>query len=298
MERLALLRKLSFGAQVAEEETGDLANYFVETDQWLRIFNGEVDIIRGHKGAGKSAIYSLLTAKSDDLFDTGILLVTGERPRGTPVFKELVAEPPTSEIEFVGLWKLYIATLLAQRMSDFSIKGKHADELYKRLREQGLLQDEIDLARIFRAVRDYAKRWLNPSAAEFELKLEPNSGFPAGIAGRITPSEPTSELRSKGYASVDELLGLANSALASVGYRVWVLLDRLDVAFAETHDLERNALRALFRVYLDLAQHEQISLSLARLPLRRSTVSKSRCVTSSMKTFSASWPSVTRRSPS
>ena len=50
----------------------------------------------------------------------------------------------------------------------------------------------------------------------------------------------------KGYMSVDRLLQLANSALGSVKLNVWVLMDRLDVAFAETHELERNALRALF----------------------------------------------------
>ena len=35
-------------------------NTFVETDQWSRIVKGEIDIVRGDKGAGKSAIYSLL----------------------------------------------------------------------------------------------------------------------------------------------------------------------------------------------------------------------------------------------
>ena len=38
MERSELLRNLSFGARVAEEETAELAKYFVETDQWDRIF--------------------------------------------------------------------------------------------------------------------------------------------------------------------------------------------------------------------------------------------------------------------
>jgi len=33
MDQLRLLRELSFGAQVAEEETNELADYFVETDQ-------------------------------------------------------------------------------------------------------------------------------------------------------------------------------------------------------------------------------------------------------------------------
>ena len=53
MDRLRLLRDLSFGAQVAEEETSELADYFVETDQWLRIVGGEVDVIRGPEGRGE-----------------------------------------------------------------------------------------------------------------------------------------------------------------------------------------------------------------------------------------------------
>src|ERR1700680_2019928 len=104
VDRMQLLKKISFGARVAKDETNELGNYFVETDQWDRIFNGEIDVIKGDKGAGKSAIYSLLSAKSNELFDKRILLITAEEPRGTPVFKELVTEPPAAEAEFVGLW--------------------------------------------------------------------------------------------------------------------------------------------------------------------------------------------------
>lgn len=46
---------------------------------------------------------------------------------------------------------------------------------------------------------------------------------------------------------------LANKALRKNGdYNAWILLDRLDVAFVESPELEKNALRALFRVYLDV----------------------------------------------
>lgn len=117
MQRVELVKSLSFGARVAEEETAELAKYFVETDQWNRIFRGDIDIIRGDKGAGKSAIYSLLVTKTDELFDKKILLITAERPRGATVFKDLVADPPTSENEFIALWKLYIVTLVAQSMA-------------------------------------------------------------------------------------------------------------------------------------------------------------------------------------
>jgi hypothetical protein len=76
-----------------------------------------IDIIRGEKGAGKSAIYSLLMTRVGDFFDRGILLIAAENPRGATVFKDLVADPPTTENEFIALWKLYAMTIIAQQLS-------------------------------------------------------------------------------------------------------------------------------------------------------------------------------------
>lgn len=158
------LKSLSFGARVAEEETAELAKYFVETDQWNRIFRGEIDVIRGDKGAGKSAIYSLLAAKADELFDKKILLVTAERPRGATVFKDLVRDPPTSENEFIGLWKLYIATLVAQKIKEFGIDpgGGSGKKLTSLLEEQGLLEADFDLAHVLKQTRMYVSGWFKP----------------------------------------------------------------------------------------------------------------------------------------
>ena len=47
MARVDLLRQMSFGSQVAEDEVNALASYFVETNQWAQIAKGEIDIIRG-----------------------------------------------------------------------------------------------------------------------------------------------------------------------------------------------------------------------------------------------------------
>jgi hypothetical protein len=69
-------------------------------------------------------------------------------------------------------------------------------------------------------------------------------------------------MRQRGFLSVDGLIASANDALTKAGYRLWVLLDRLDVAFAETNELERNALRALFRVYRDLSGYDAIELKI------------------------------------
>ena len=262
MDKLALLTQVSFGARVAEEETGELASYFVETDQWNRIARGEIDVVRGDKGAGKSAIYSLLMSKADEFFDKNILLVAAEKPRGTPVFKDLVADPPTSEVEFVALWKLYILTLIAERMRDFGIGTANASKVYLALEEIGLLPREFDLSEILHTVIDYARRIVRAESIEGGLALDPTTGFPNGVNGKITFREPNMILRSAGFRSLDNLLGIANEALTATGYQVWVLLDRQDVAFAESHDLEQNALRALFRAYRDISEYEAIKLKI------------------------------------
>lgn len=262
MDKFTLLKQVSFGARVAEDETGELARYFVETDQWNRIARGEIDGIRGDKGAGKSAIYSLLMSRIDEFFDRNILLAAAEKPRDAPVFKDLVADPPTTEVEFVALWKLYILTLIAERMRDFGIKDANASKVYSALTEIGLLPREFDLNGILRSVLDYARRMVRAEAIEGGLTIDQATGMPNGINGRITFREPGIDLRDRGFRSIDNLLGSADQALTASGYQVWVLLDRLDVAFAESHDLERNALRALFRAYRDMSEHESIKLKI------------------------------------
>jgi len=256
----ALLRDITFGARVAEEETSELATYFVETDQWKRIVRGEIDVVRGEKGAGKSAIYSLLITRGDFFFDENILLVSAEKPRGTPVFKGLVGDPPPTEDAFVSLWKLYLVTLVAERLRAFGISGSDADRLLRALEDEGLLESEFDLGSLFRLVVSYTKRWLNPEVLDFSISADAGTGIPK-LDVHIQPGGVNKqEVRAR--TSVDELFSLANSALKDFDRTVWILLDRLDVAFIESHQLEKNALRALFRVYLDLNEFQNIKLKI------------------------------------
>ena len=110
-----ILQNTSFGQPVAEEEMQQLQNYFVETNQWLPVYNGEVDIIYGAKGSGKSAIYAFLLKHEQKLAKDGTIVISGENTRGTPVFNDLVSNPPASETEFVRLWKTYFLTLIAHK---------------------------------------------------------------------------------------------------------------------------------------------------------------------------------------
>lgn len=261
LDHLQLLRQMSFGSQVAEDEVARLQEYFVQTDQWTRIERGDVDIVRGEKGSGKSAIYLLLEKRKDQLFDRSILTVSAENPRGATVFKDLMADPPATEREFVVLWKLYMLSLIAHEMRSYAIGGAEANAVYGALEDAKLLERELNLAGLLRGAQSFARRLLGIKGLETEITLD-GAGNPSGVIGRISLAEPSGELRSAGINSIDGMLDKLNKTLAAEKLEMWVLLDRLDVAFADSHELEANAIRALIRTYSDFRAFDNISLKI------------------------------------
>ena len=195
------------------------------------------------------------------MLDNGIVLISGENPRGTPAFKDLVSDPPTSEPEFVGLWKLYILTLIASVLVEYEVPGEDAKSLIAALVAEGLLPAKtVPLRNRVKLALDYVRRSLRGSSVEGGLALG-ESGLPE-LTGKITLSEPSSAQSARGLVSVDELLARANSAFQNTDLQVWLLFDRLDVAFAESRELEANGLRALFKTYLDLLSSDRINLKI------------------------------------
>lgn len=258
-----VVNALTFGARVAEEEREELADYFVETDQWQKVVAGQVDVIFGPKGAGKSAIYTSLMNRDGTFADEGILVVTAEKPRGNTVFQGLVADPPTTEIEFVSIWKLYILSLLGSVIADYGMIGEDADKLREVLVQEGLLdKSDAPLASRFRAVWDWIKGAVPRMTPQGEVKLDPATAAPVAITFKISLQEPSAQARAKGFLSLDDLLRIANDALEYNEFGVWVLFDRLDVAFAESHELEANGIRALFKAYLDMRDLDQIGIKI------------------------------------
>lgn len=262
MATYELLRGMHFGHRVAEEEVEALSSYFVETDHWDRLYRGEIDVIYGNKGSGKSALYTLLISRTNELFDKSILLVPAENPRGAPAFRNLLPDPPITEREFVGLWKLYIAALLHGLLDEYGVRNEHSRKLGEALSREGLVRGNLSLAGILSSVFEYVRQALRPQAIEAGLALDPNTQLPSGFTGKIVFSEPTKAVADRELTSVDHLLALADNALKESELQSWVLLDRLDVAFAENAELEANALRALFRVYLDLLAYPNIKLKI------------------------------------
>ena len=154
MERRELLTTIAFGQRVAEDEGNELENYFVETDLWRRLLNGEIDIVYGAKGSGKSALYLLINKKSDYLLEKRIKVVSAENLRGTTVFRSLAENPPRDEFEFIGLWKLYILSLIGQVLLDYNASGDSATKIIEMLREANILEKK-SLTSIFNYVYNF-----------------------------------------------------------------------------------------------------------------------------------------------
>ena len=263
-EKRQILQETTFGKPTAEEEGADLAAYFVETNQWQQLLAGDIDVVYGPKGSGKSALYSLLVSRTSDLFDRGIIIVAAENPRGAVAFRDLVANPPADEAEFRNLWKLFFLVLVAHTLRDFGVTSQSLRSLIQPLEEARLLPRNLSLRGVLQTAFSYVRRIMRgqPVALETTLNINPVNSMPSGVTGRICFVEPSNIEESLGWVSVDQLLELANKALKEASFKVWLVLDRLDVAFADSVDLERNALRALFRVYLDLRKFDAISLKI------------------------------------
>lgn len=260
--KLEVLKDINLGQRVAEEEADDLQKYFVKTSDWERLAAGNVDVIYGAKGSGKSALYTSLLQQGETFLRQNIQIVSAENPRGATVFKAIVSDPPPTEQEFIALWKLYILVIVGKEIRKRKISSKEAKALLGALETSSLLPAGDNLTHYFRAVQKYVKGWLGRDAAsiEHQIDIDPTTSLPK-VKRKVIFSKKKST-QTLDDLPVDELLQIANDIIDQAKVTLWLAFDRLDVAFVESSDLERNALRALFRAYNDLKGRANIRLKI------------------------------------
>ena len=250
------LDNISFGDRVAENESDKLSNYFISTQQWHSLYSGKSDVIFGAKGSGKSALYTLLLKRNKEFFDKNTILVSVERPTGKTVFSDINDEPPTAENEFVTLWKVYFIQLIINWLIENGRCHGIAREIADKLVTAGLIEEKNTLRRLVNMAKSFAKKLTDVQSLEGGATLE------GGVTGKITFRTPDGQMKRDGYSSLDELLEQLNDFLTEEKLTFWLLCDRLDVAFDQSINLEKNALRALFKVYRDLEEFDCIFLKI------------------------------------
>jgi len=180
-----LLEQLDFGSSVAENETQNLQNYFVNTRFWRQIANDRYDIVLGAKGSGKSALYLSLIGNAET-FRTkqNIILVEAENPRGDTVFTLLNAATRTDKYEnpnkealieedVVEFWKLYFLTIMVAKLRTFRFKGKHFTVIESLLENVGLLPKTFSITDAFNNVLHAVKQIFFLRFFQPEIEVNP-----------------------------------------------------------------------------------------------------------------------------
>lgn len=106
-EPKTFLAKLNLGASAAENEMLELGNYYLETDEYRRVLRGEVQVVAGRKGAGKTALFAQVRNRLRQNKQT---IVLDLKPEGYQLlkFKEQVLdllEEGTKEHTITAFWE-------------------------------------------------------------------------------------------------------------------------------------------------------------------------------------------------
>lgn len=255
-----ILQKLDLGSSVAEFDLA-LERYFVETQTFRDFLSGNYDVVAGDKGTGKTALYRIVKEQAQLLSElSGIEIIPAFNPAGAPVFQRLAESEILSESSYIGVWKAYLLALVGNWILDLS-EGDYDDDssrLDALLTRTGLRSIDDTPHTIFSQLVNRIKRLLRRTSAVEASATFDTSGIPIiGTRLEFSDSEEFEQISRH-----DDALRLLNRILEKWDTTVWIVLDRLDEAFQGQSALERPALRALLRTYLDFNEFSRMRMKL------------------------------------
>jgi hypothetical protein len=139
------LQRLSLGATSAENEFRTLEDYFVETVEYLRTARGEVGIVAGRKGSGKTAIFFMVR---DSFRKQKHSVLSDLRPEShqLSLFKTELAKMVDAgafDHTIAGFWYfLVLSEILLSLKREMAFRARQKPDLFKEVEEM-----EQELAR-------------------------------------------------------------------------------------------------------------------------------------------------------
>src|SRR5690606_7625133 len=118
------------------------------------------------------------------------------------------------------------------------------------------------LSSFLKACFDFIKSFRNGKEISTTAEFDPITGAYSGQKFSLSFGEPSKSDFEMGLVPIEHVYELLQTSLNNNGIRLWILIDRLDVAFLESEELEANALRALFKVYLDLQKFNNVEIKI------------------------------------
>jgi hypothetical protein len=236
-----LLQRLSIGASSAENEIRNLGTYYLQTDAFHRARRGEVRLVVGRKGSGKSALFFQLR---DDLRRHRSNLVLDLKPEGYKLlkFKEDVLNllsAGTLEHTVTAFWEylllLEICNKLLSGDRTWHTRDHHLYQPYRKL-------SELFATDAFVSEGDFSER--------MTLLLQRISADYAEKFG-AQPNRRLSEPQLTELLYRHDVPALRNAVIDYLEFKegVWVLFDNLDKGWP-THGLKHEDL-LIVRCLLD-----------------------------------------------
>ncbi len=247
------LDAFDLGASTAEKDTL-LESAKIETQEFYDLYlHDRIDIVRGMKGSGKTALYRLFFFLTNHLIEKkNLYCIFGIEATGDPIFKLFQKEFESySEIEFENFWGIYFIVLVyklifnAEKLQS-QISGEDVNKIDEILSRMGLKihKDEFIFKDIQCSILDYMKR----AKIKFgvEAKIDPVTSLPTfKPAIEIEPN--TIDEVSKRPIYLIDFKNLVVSIIEKYKIKIWIMLDRLDEVFPHRSMIEKNGLKGLLR---------------------------------------------------
>lgn len=130
----SLLDKVRLGASAAENELQDLQNYYVETDAFKRTLAGQVRIVLGRKGSGKTALFSSVRNRKRAHIQNVVIDLKPETYKLLKFKDEVLAllEDGTLEHTIMAFWEYVLYLEICYKVLEKDKKRHvHDHELYE-----------------------------------------------------------------------------------------------------------------------------------------------------------------------
>lgn len=244
---LDMLRSLQIGSPIAEQDTL-LFESRVETSVFSELVTDSIDIVRGTKGSGKSALFRLFADFGSIFLDKRTVSIKAVETRGDPIFLKFRPEFETfDEIDFENFWRIYFISVVTSQFfgsEQFAtyVRGsrRNVSKFRALAKANGfpIKESAFSVPGLVAWVLGKVPRVKKISAA-----VDPESSAPE--MGIEFEARAVSEERVPIFvAALQESL---LTVLRAADIRLWIMLDRLDEAFPRRSAIERTALRALLR---------------------------------------------------
>jgi hypothetical protein len=239
------LSQLTLGDPIAENEFQTLAKYFLRTDEFGRASRGEVNLVVGRKGTGKTALFSQLRNEKRENPQT---IVVDLKPEGYQLIrlKEDV-------LDFLAEGaKTHLITAFFEYVLYLEICYKVIEKDRERHTRDGRLYEPY--RRLFDAYAgdagegDFSERLLSLSR---DLASKFQKEFGEGRERRLTAQQVTELVYKHNIREIREAL----SAYLRFKNAVWVLFDNLDKGWSP-HGLTDND-TLILRSLIDAARKIQ-----------------------------------------